>query len=890
MAENPLTAADWDSLVVHLLTGWSFLKQGILLPRLPFSQMAAALVEGMETEELKQAVLLTLRNVSDLREQTWGAQELQEPRKRGSWLDATLGELPEEIHNGFVRALGEEQVGEHQDTRVDDLPAELHEAASFVLAMRGFGGKAIGTLPYAGELAAQMGEELKAHLLDTPLAELDPEIVPRVREHLRAKGLLEDPTARSAFLARPIGAWDRRMQEQVARTVGAREIEASRNIAVAQLEPRARDIILRYLRGQRRFIDEDRVQRFLVHEGLGDLPAETRQAALSHLALTRTERLSRRKVSNLDVATRQQVLDVAQRLGLLSAPERRDSIAARALSEIGTDFPVGFGLYLARQTLAGAKAIGALPEALRGSTLQRLRELGVLDSAERVQAFAGLHLADLGEPAATELRQALASRLESDLASKTMEELPGETRALVHRALAGTGYFVDAERVGWYERRTLAQLPSDILQGLEQHLGKIHLSAVAYVPFRDLAPGLQEPLLASMDAEGILPERAERLRLTQVGQLADLNKRDFQALARQLGRRWLVRIRDQRPAALPDADREAVWAYVRDQGLVSDKDKEELFPYMRLDEFGPEARIAVEAALVQGQESMLGGQAIGLLPEGTQADIRDYLTRAGYFVDAARVQEIESLPISELPAGLRSSVQRAFADCIVADASLLEGVLSVDTPISPDSLRDVAIGQLPGPLQAALWRYLDEIGYFLDEARRAEILDRRLGELGDDVLEEVRSDFVKQIASEIGGKPIADLSEELRQALREAVEAQGFFESRTAQTRALEQPLGTLSRTDLDALALELGLDRLTSWAALSVLELPAPDQEPLLAYAQKQDWFLDPVKLEQLPTVRTAGLGRPTGPGRGSPPRADRAAPTVEPRRSAVRPKATCL
>jgi len=209
------------------------------------------------------------------------------------------------------------------------------------------------------------------------------------------------------------------------------------------------------------------------------------------------------------------------------------------------------------------------------------------------------------------------------------------------------------------------------------------------------------------------------------------------------------------------------------------------------------------------------------------------------------------MSLSELPAGLQSAVLRAFADTVVADASLLAGMIPVDIPIPSHSLRDVTIAQLPGPLQSALWRFLDEIGYFLDETRRAEVLDGRLGDLGDEVLEEVRRAFVRQIDGEVGSKPVADLSEELRQALREAVEAQGYFESRTAQARALEQPLGTLSRTDLDAVALEIGLHRLTTWASLSVPELPRPDQELLLAYIRMQDWFLDSVKLEQLPALR---------------------------------------
>ncbi|NIV39563.1 MAG: hypothetical protein GWN58_62185, partial [Anaerolineae bacterium] len=56
------------------------------------------------------------------------------------------------------------------------------------------------------------------------------------------------------------------------------------------------------------------------------------------------------------------------------------------------------------------------------------------------------------------------NQLQSDLATKSMEELPAETRRRVHRALDEQNYFVDEERADWYERKTLAQLPSEILR------------------------------------------------------------------------------------------------------------------------------------------------------------------------------------------------------------------------------------------------------------------------------------------------------------------------------------------------------------------------------------------------------------------------------------------
>jgi len=82
---------------------------------------------------------------------------------------------------------------------------------------------------------------------------------------------------------------------------------------------------------------------------------------------------------------------------------------------------------------------------------------------------------------------------------------------------------------------------------------------------------------------------------------------------------------------------------------------------------------------------------------------------------------------------------------------------------SGPSLADTPIGQLPAAVHAMLWRHLDQIGYFLDEKRRAQILDRRLVDLGGEVLERTASDLAAYLDSEIGSRPVSELDDELRQ-------------------------------------------------------------------------------------------------------------------------------
>jgi hypothetical protein len=91
------------------------------------------------------------------------------------------------------------------------------------------------------------------------------------------------------------------------------------------------------------------------------------------------------------------------------------------------------------------------------------------------------------------------------------------------------------------------------------------------------------------------------------------------------------------------------------------------------------------------------------------------------------------------------------------------------------------------------------------------------------------------------------LDDHLRQGLREALEALGYFESGQVRDMVLAQPLGNLRREDLQALAAEFGESQLETWSDRKLTELPAADQEAVLAHLQEHDWFLDRNQLDQL-------------------------------------------
>jgi hypothetical protein len=489
----------------------------------------------------------------------------------------------------------------------------------------------------------------------------------------------------------------------------------------------------------------------------------------------------------------------------------------------------GFGVFLARQNTE-EHALGELEEPVRRHVIERLKQTDVLADPDQSQGLAHQRLGELDKTTAAQIRDELVNQLRVDLAAKTMEELPAETRHRAHRALEERNYFVDQEKVGWYERNTLAQLSPDLLRGLEQHLGRIRLAELAEIPFQELPSATQNSLLDFLEEKKLLADRAERLRLSQTGNLGQLSDGVRDAVAQHLGRQWSVQIRNQRPPSLPDDTREEVWVYLRDQGHFVDEFKEELFAFQRLEEFGEETCQAVEGAMVDHLTSMLDTLPIGDLPLGLQADIRSRLRRAGFFIDKALLRQIEESPRPLLPPDLGQAIETTLADLYLEEIGA--------TPI----------GQLAAEMQAALWRHLDETGYFLDEHKLTQMLDRRLADLGTDLYETVVQDMIQDLAEEIGDQPVSELDDELRQGLREAVESAGYFESEQHRAGALSQPVEALRREDLEALADEL-------WGEKRLADLPLAEQQTVLAHLQAHDWFLDRERYDRLQEQRLRDL-----------------------------------
>ncbi len=822
-------------------------RRSAWMPRFPFSLMAQALVRDMEPEELRDEILESLRWAVEQREQTWGQAEFKR------WAHLALGDLDQKTRSSLARYLGARELGDQRDSTVEELDADLHDRLRFILVLRSLQQRHVrlGELPQAETVLADLSRAMDAEMLDKPVGELDGQLQERIAAHLRQTGKLDDAAARARLVEQPIRDWDRRTRDEVAAFLGRRFVETHQDQRLAELEPAPRKVAIVYLQRQRYFVDEARVQHFLVHERMSDLPGETRRAAISLLARSRLDRMAQRKISNLDVDTRQVVLTSLQQAGFFTDQERRDQLLSRRLGDLDPELIAGVKASLAREQW-GDRCLRDLGDDVRHAVVERLAQMGLLADPERERGLATQRLGDLEGAPVDEIRDELVGRLRADLATKTMEELPTDTNQMVRQALTDRGYFVDEAKVSWYERKTLAQLPPEVLRGLEQCLGQIRMAEMAGTQFRDLPAETQNLLITFFDQEGLLPDRAERLRLTQTGTMAQWPEAICDAVTRHLGRRWLVQIRDRRPPALPDEERNAVWACLQSSGYFNDQFKEELFPYQRLNEFDAEIQRGVEDDLVSRLTRMLETQPIGNLPHDAQAAIREWLTRTGYFVDASRLRQVEESPAQELPPPTRRA---------------MEGVLTEMQGPHVDEGR--LVGDLAPQVQAALWRHLDEIGYFIDENKRTQILGRRLVDLGSELYEQAVRDLAVYLDAEVGDKPVAALADELRQGLRDALETQGYFdqgETQAERVQILNQPLAGLRREDLETLAIEFGQAQLKALAAQETQDgrlprlndLSAAEQEAIVAHLQSRDWFLDQGRLGQFQKQRVRDVGDP--------------------------------
>ncbi|MGC9335365.1 MAG: hypothetical protein ACP5JJ_14525, partial [Anaerolineae bacterium] len=472
---RPLADNTWSGIAEHLLATYytelqiydrGHRRQTTWLPRLPFSSIAQAQVDSSDISELRREILDSLSWALEQREQVWGQQEMRR------WKNLSLDDLDESTYDGLTRYLGARELGSLQEESVAELPPDLYERLRFILAWREIEKRdpRAGNLPHAADLLQHMATTLEEEVLKTPIRDLNSELQETVISQLRASGSLDDPAAKANLLKKPFEDWDQETYGEVLRYWGRQFIQEHQSLPIRDLEEDARGTTIAYLARRRYFVDEAQIQQFLVHQRLSDLSADIQERALRYVARRRLENMNRRKISNLDVSTRPVVLDSAQRMGLFTDEDRQQAFEKHLWDELEPTVRDGFAVFLGQEHL-NHRRLGEMNSDVQQFVLDRLKQRGLLADPQRQEELEGQRLVELDRDVSMHVRESLLEELRHDLTTKTMEELPKDMRRQVHQALNELDYFVDPEKVSWYERQTLAQLASDLLRQLEIHLG-----------------------------------------------------------------------------------------------------------------------------------------------------------------------------------------------------------------------------------------------------------------------------------------------------------------------------------------------------------------------------------------------------------------------------------
>jgi hypothetical protein len=256
-----------------------------------------------------------------------------------------------------------------------------------------------------------------------------------------------------------------------------------------------------------------------------------------------------------------------------------------------------------------------------------------------------------------------------------------------------------------------------------------------------------------------------------------------------------------------------------------------------MDEFSPALQQAVQEELLSRLEADLAKRPVGDLPPWIQDEALARLEAADYFLDADRLAQVVSTPPDALPPELANALWRAM------------GAVQVD------ALADTPVAEFPAQARTVVDAYLEEVGYFVDEELRTDWMGRRVSELPPAALDGLAAALADRLATQLGEIPVADLAEDQRQTLRQALLDLGYFDSPTLREQILAQPLGSLRREVLEDLAERLGERVLEAWGARSLAELSDDEREPVVAHLQTAGWFLDQDRRSALQGQRLADL-----------------------------------
>lgn len=792
------------------------------VPRIPLPFLALPLIRDLDRDELRHAIMEQLEQALLAREAVWGGQQLVRLEQH------LLADLGTDFYKGLLQHLGEAVIQDLESQLIGELDDELYDQMRCYLGIREMEEKSLAELEPYGELAQYLKREFEQELEEEP-ADLDQEMIQQAEEHLLEQGYLDDETARENLLASPLADLDKVARTGIASHLGLEMLDGLSSMAATEWGPQLRQGVREYLLGHGHFVDEEKVQRFFVHETLRDLGEETALEASAYITRRRLQKLANRTVGSLKGDVQEGILDYLQREGLFVDRAKQEHFEKQTWDQLDETMVTGLSKHLGSMQLETAGHISALPQEAGHDLQNHLRELDYFTDKELIKSFRQGTIYDLGNEVSEGIKDQFLSNLERDLSRKLIGELDAHLQERIHRHLEQADYFIDEDKARQFKSWTLSDLDASTLHELEDQLGHQIVDQIDQKKFMNLDKEIRESILNYLDLQGLFRKKKKRDQFVK-GSLSDLDEGIRDGIAYHLGRDHLLRLREVRFAELPDELRDRIWQHLKDRDHFLDTEKEEYLEIEEVKNLEPELRHDLRSALNEDLEELLSQRKIAELPGEMQAEIQSYLDQHEYFLDHARMARFEALQAGELDPDTYDIV------CDYLGQRVLAPIEGQEFAHLDDGLRQEIEG------------YLEGTDYFLDQAKRKKFMQRRLGELDDDLFEGLVKSLSRRLAEEMMHREMRELDEDDRELVRSFLDEIGYFLDEDALARFEQGSLADLNldKTDYEGLASWLGQRRLEEKATQKFADLEARLKDAIEQYLSTTDYFLDTKKLQR--------------------------------------------
>ncbi|MGQ9665954.1 MAG: preprotein translocase subunit SecA [Anaerolineae bacterium] len=785
-----------------------------LLWRVPPAYLAAAVVRShFSLEEAYEEFRQQLQHGIAERQAVWGEVELDR------YAHLRLQDLGLKYLDALARfwTLRELQA---IDLTPLQLPAEWYDIFAKSLTVYGWREQQLGVWPVFEDVADRAAQHLAARL-DPRSGELDQPLFDAVETALLELGAFNDPHAEAEFARRRLAEMSRADFEELAEYVGEQYLNPLRSRTVGSLDAQLQQHVKQILHQRGYFRDERRLQEFLVHQCLNDLGEEAHLVA-RHLVRRQMEESRGRPVEELDYSLRERTITAVRSAGIVLDEDAFAPWREKALEDWDTELQEALQRSLGAVLWPKGMPAGSLSGDLQEVLWQGMIQAGLFTDRARFNAFQLSGVRQLPPDMEPALRAFLSARLRGQLAGRTGRQLPPALYKRLRELLEKEGYFLDQEKQGQLESRSLASMDGKVVTAVERAVGRRILAGADQRKIMNLDKELRESILRYLDQENIYRKPDKRRAFLQ-RTLSEVDAGLYNSIAQYLGRQALAEVRSLPLASLPAELAETVRAEALAAGELLDRARLRQFDESPLDTLPEAIRQAILRFLDSQLDLFLAApEEAGELYEGMRKDIQDFLDRQGYFLKENARQEFQALQPERLEVAVRQALYQALGRAVWAQ---VKGYPSAKTPPAWRERVEQAV-------------YHSEL--FIDREREQALLRRRFDQWEPADRQKVEEKLADQLLAEIGSQRVANLGEEMRQSVRQCLDELAVFHDKGREQSLLEETLGSLRVEEWRAVAQSWGMKLLEAWQERVVEEMPADLQEWVMRYLHSRGAFLD--------------------------------------------------